>query len=630
MIQLECRLLDNNQNKPMNSIFQKNIDAFKARFKWNDEAVEALRKTPFDFVHTPSIRNSAVGLPNIYYGQGESELSVFDERNPYLDIQNALKPFEGKEISHVVSLGLNFGFLTEEVLNQNPDLQRIIIVEPSGAFFLEQLEIMDFSAQIANEKVSFIIGNNVPDSVGLLAPHFQIASADMKEWGFALLPNALQLYGEFSKEFIAQFGNLMYHQKLNANTATVFGTKFLKNYLNNVTHLPKSHYVSQIAGKFDGERCVIISAGPSLEKQLPLLKAIQNKIVLISVGAALPTLHAHDIHPHFVVLIDPVELNINDFSSGKFTREILISSLVGNSSVVANFQGKKFFTQYSQAFDEAPSNPFGKMCFMDSAGSVANCAYAFAKIIGMKTIAFVGQDLAYTGGVSHALGHQQREDKTPEAMEKDAGMKKVAGYHGDTVYTTIAMDVFKAWFEARFAADKDITVLNCTEGGAMIKGAVQQPLQTLADEVIALPDVHIHTRLDVPLPQIPSVKSLFQKDLADINSVSQILSASLSSFNQVKKNDQDQRAMTKAIKMLTSFKDYLTKVEKSSAPHVNYIMTRALLNLSKENISESDSSLEVLNKLKPHLTDLRSGCETYSTLLLEVLKTLRQKPMTHP
>jgi hypothetical protein len=190
---------------------------------------------------------------------------------------------------------------------------------------------------------------------------------------------------------------------------------------------------------------------------------------------------------------------------------------------------------------------------MDSAGSVANCAYSLAKIIGMKTIAFVGQDLAYTGGVSHALGHQQREDKTTEDMEKDSSMKKVAGYYGDTVYTTIAMDVFKAWFEARFAEDKGITVLNCTEGGAMIKGAVQQPLQTLADEVLVMPDIDISDRLDIPLPQIPSVKSLFQKDLADINSVSQILSASLSSFNQVTKNDQDQKAMTKAIKMLTGF-----------------------------------------------------------------------------
>ena len=84
------------------------------------------------------------------------------------------------------------------------------------------------------------------------------------------------------------------------------------------------------------------------------------------------------------------------------------------------------------------------------------------------------------------------------------------------------------------------------------------------------------------------------------------------------------------ISRIIFFKDYLSKVEKSSAPHINYIMTRALLNLSKENISESDSSLEVLNKLKPHLTDLRSGCETYSTLLLEVLKTLRQKPKTNP
>ena len=614
----------------MNSIFQKNIDAFKARFEWNDEAIEALRKTSFVFEHTPSIRNSPVGLPNIYFGQGEDELSVFDDRNPYADIQNALKPFEGKKISHVISLGMNFGFLTEEVLNQNTDLQRIIIVEPSGTFFLEQLEVMDFSAQIANEKVSFIIGKNFTDSVNLLAPHIQIASADMKEWGFAVLPHALQLYGEFSKEFIPQFGNFMYYQKLNANTATVFGTKFLRNYLENVIHLPQSHYVSQIEGKFDGERCVIISAGPSLEKQLPLLKAIQNKIVLISVGAALPTLHAHDIHPHFVVLIDPIELNIKDFSSGKFTHEILVSSLVGNSSVVANFEGKKFFTQYSQAFDETLSNPFGKMCFMDSAGSVANCAYSFAKIIGMKSIAFVGQDLAYTGGVSHALGHQQREDKTFEDMEKDAGMKKVAGYYGDTVFTTIAMDVFKAWFEARFAADTDINVLNCTEGGAMIKGTIQQPFQTLADEVLAKPDINIIARLDVPVAQIPSVKSLFQKDLADINSVSQILSASLSSFNKVSKNDQDEKAISKAIKMLTSFKDYLTKVEKTSAPHVNFIMTRALLNLSKENISESDSSLEVLNKLKPHLTDLRKGCDTYSSLLLEVLKSLRQKHITKP
>jgi hypothetical protein len=164
----------------------------------------------------------------------------------------------------------------------------------------------------------------------------------------------------------------------------------------------------------------------------------------------------------------------------------------------------------------------------------------------------------------------------------------------------------------------------------MIKGAVQQPLQTLADEVLVKLDINISNVVDVPFAQIPSVKSLFQKDLADINSVSKILLASLSSFNQVKKNDQDQKAITKAIKMLTSFRDYLTKVEKTSAPHVNFIMTRALLNLSKENISESDSSVEVLNKLKPHLTDLRSGCETYSTLLLEVLKTLRQKPTTNP
>jgi hypothetical protein len=82
--------------------------------------------------------------------------------------------------------------------------------------------------------------------------------------------------------------------------------------------------------------------------------------------------------------------------------------------------------------------------------------------------------------------------------------------------------------------------------------------------------------------------------------------------------------------MLNSFKDYLTKVEKTSAPHVNFIMTRALLNLSKENISETDSTLEVLDKLKPHLTDLRLGCDSYSTSLLEVLKSLRQKPITKP
>jgi hypothetical protein len=89
----------------MNSTFQKNIDAFKTRFKWNDEAVEALRKTPFDFAHPPSIRNSAVGLPNIYYGEGESELSVFDERNPYADIQNALKRLRERKFPMWLVLG---------------------------------------------------------------------------------------------------------------------------------------------------------------------------------------------------------------------------------------------------------------------------------------------------------------------------------------------------------------------------------------------------------------------------------------------------------------------------------------------------------------------------------------------
>ena len=613
----------------MNSIFETNQLALEQRFSVSlDEFIKPQESDEVYETHAQT-KLSPHQIPNIYFESHGKPMSVFNDDNPLADISAITSSLAGKPISHVVTLGLNFGFVVEEILNQNENLVHLLVIEPDTALFLEQLKLMDISHLLANEKIIFLVGKSPERSAQIAGHVLNIRGADMKTWFFALLPNVLPLYTGFAQDFAGLFQTAMSKQKLSQSTLGNLGIKFIQNYIENMHAVPRASYVIDYKDKFKDMPCIIASAGPSLEKQLPLLKQIENKIIIIAVGAAMKTLKKYHISPHFIVTIDPLDKNLKYFEDVEFSREVLVAPIVSASNVLKHFKGPLIMAQYNPKFDELSEKTLGRMGYLDSGGSVANSTYSFAKHIGVNKIIFIGQDLAHTGGQSHAEGHLNKNEKTLEQMRKDPNMFRIKGYYGEDVYAPATLDAFRSWFEHHINKDTHIEVINCTEGGALIQGAVNKPFTEVATPFLGDEDMH----LDLSVGGTPkkakkiNVKKFMQKDLRETQDVETILGESISRIKKVvdlNTSDPKDATVKQAAFSLDAFKQYLIKNEDLASPHINLLWANTLTELGKVQFDENSSPKEILSGFLSPMEKLKTYCKTVNDFLIKELQTLNK------
>jgi len=610
----------------MKTIYQKNIDAFESRYS---QKIEDLFKQEWkkNTENEILISSNSTGLPNIYFNNSVDQVALFNEINPYQDIKDSFNDFKGESVSHVVTLGINFGFLVSELMQMHPQIASIVIIEPEVEILKKQLEIINLSEIILNKKVHFIIGKKPFECAEITGLLNNISAADMKEWSFLLLNNSIILYSEYMKLFSGYFQTTMSRQKLQQSTIGLLGIKFISNYINNLPIISQSIYANELEDLHKGKPIIIVSAGPSLTKQLPLLHKIQNNVAIIAVGAALKSLSKFEIHPHFVISIDPLEKNINYFKDFKFTREILVAPIVSASNVVNFFPGKVVLSQFSPKFDIECEKYFGKIGYLESGGSVANSAYSLAKLLGASEIIFIGQDLAHTEGQSHVGDHLDFKITTSTELSSNENLIKIKGFYGDTVYAPATLDSFRSWFEYHIKKDSDIQVRNCTEGGAYIEGAIHSSFADFVstinnDEIISINIINVSNK-----PTIKVIKAILQSDLKELQNVNSNLKNAVSSLKILK--NIDDTSSGKAIKALKKIRSYLIKSDKESSPYINILWSNALSELSKLEKGDDDSDNEnnetiiYLKKFIPIFEILSSYCNENIQSIYGVVRGLK-------
>ena len=276
------------------------------------------------------------------------------------------------------------------------------------------------------------------------------------------------------KQMIVNFGN---------NTIdTLIG---IEHHINNLPVMLTNPHFSQLKNKKISDVAIIISTGPSLAKQLPLLKKIAPFATLISVDASLPVLAEHNIKPDFVTSLERVEATAKFFkhTPAKFQKDIImIHASLQHQEVLQNSHGKKIL----------PMRPFGytkyfgmhKYGYLGIGMSAANMAYELAYVMGYKIIVLIGQDLAYSeDGASHTKGHIFGKDQIPH-QETDEYVTK---YGGDGVIkTTKVWNMFRNFFEKDIESTKEnnVKTINATEGGARIEGAIEIPFSEVINKYI--------------------------------------------------------------------------------------------------------------------------------------------------
>ena len=330
-----------------NTVYNKNCAALVA--KYGDKLPMQPPKVE-DIQARIKVVNGELGFPNVAFVSDNELHRLYEEPNPYKEIQALVeKELNDPDVTHIVTMGLGLGYLLAELIRCKEDKAKVFVLEPDMAVLYECLRFLDLSQMIEDEKVVFVLQSDGALAGEELAGLIQLTDSAFKGWRFVSVFNSFRLYPQYSKEVIHIFGSKMTSQKLNMNTVQRHGEIFIKHSLTNLTQINNESFLSSYENLFEGLPCIIVSAGPSLTKQLPMLKVLQHHVVLFAVGQTIKTLHAEGINPQFVLGVDPWMLPW--FESDRYTHEVLICNTVFDPAAVSKVPGHKIFANYTPDID---------------------------------------------------------------------------------------------------------------------------------------------------------------------------------------------------------------------------------------------------------------------------------------
>lgn len=233
--------------------------------------------------------------------------------------------------------------------------------------------------------------------------------------------------------------------------------------------------ITRWMGRYVNTPMILVSAGPSLTKQLAVLREVYKKdsAVIGTVGTALTPLLQAAVKPDFVMLADPQDAVIEQLDKLDCLDIPLFYLCTANARAVAFYRGPRYIV-WQKGFREAELQGAARdEPLIQTGGSVATCLLDLMVQMGGNPIALVGQDLAFTGGQSHAAGtHAIRSVDTNTTLLQVTDFNKTK-----KVSTSRNLYSYLRWFE-RYVRERQEPgrFWNCTEGGAYINGWIHASL----------------------------------------------------------------------------------------------------------------------------------------------------------
>ncbi|MDR3254732.1 MAG: DUF115 domain-containing protein [Synergistaceae bacterium] len=236
--------------------------------------------------------------------------------------------------------------------------------------------------------------------------------------------------------------------------------------------------------KFTGRPFVVVSAGPSLDKNFMLLKDIQDKCVIMATDAVLDKLLRNGITPHIVCCLERGIQTYNAYYAETIinypddcSKILLVSQAVSIPQIYGMWPGPKIVVGKAEL-------PIDKWFVVDTYGgqavtsgsSVAHMCHTISTTLGASSVALIGQDLAYADdGMSHAGGVYS--EAVRDAMRVNmarSDLVKVKGAHGGEVLSNSIWLMFLRTLE-NMIHGAPVPTYDCTEGGALIEGTEIEP-----------------------------------------------------------------------------------------------------------------------------------------------------------
>ena len=341
-----------------------------------------------------------------------------------------------------------------------------------------------------------------------------VLAGDVQHSQFIVTPGYAELFPEELQTARQAIQSTVEDTQMIENTRRARYPEWITHALQNVALATRYSPALALAKKYESVPAFIIGAGPSLDKNVHLLKEAAQKGIVFVVDAAGKSLDRLGVVPQFVVYLEAMNLTNVLCSLSYSDKSILAVAITSHPEASATYPGPVMpFHENMLAVHCIGEFLNVPTCFVG--GSVSTCAFSLAQQMGCSPVVLVGQDLAYTNNKTHAdssafggstisldadkgrITYDWRENlvKIRASSGADIGglppiekLDEVEAWGGvGTVVSQPGFNSFRLWFEAcaaQFAfAGAPIRLVNATEGGARIHGFEERTLRALLDEL---------------------------------------------------------------------------------------------------------------------------------------------------
>lgn len=429
---------------------------------------------------TIEILSSRKGVPTVRVTTPENkQIFLHSSVDPIREAEKIADGIEALPGNFVVVYGLGLGYLIEALLEKLDEKIPLFVIEPDPVLFGVVMSTRDLRTILSSKRV-FLIVHGAADN-NLIGTYF-FSFYDSTRYSRMVLTGLSghkSAYNDDYRKTIRQLHDAVKSKMVNLNTMRKIGRDLMSNAIINLPTLYTSPGIKTLFGRFKDMPAIVVSAGPSLNRNIHLLKQAQGKAVILAVGTAVKALQKNGVDPDFMVSIDPDRLNYGHFKGVNTKHSALITEMQSHPEILEKFSGPIFVSGNSPIlkwFDDV----IEEKGIMESGGSVANNAMTAAYKMGANPIVFVGQDLAYAkDGHSHAAGTNYENKVYTGGESSDYFFVKAND--GGEVLTDSSFYQFLNFFQNWIKNYPQPEYINATEGGALIEGTKIMTLQEVLD-----------------------------------------------------------------------------------------------------------------------------------------------------
>ncbi|EKD2248374.1 flagellin modification protein PseD, partial [Campylobacter jejuni] len=451
-------------------LFNKNIEALSNLFL--KESLKEIKSSKFELI---------LGKDNLDINLKDTSDNTFLYENVIDELNSMLNTYNDKYLLYPVLYFYGFGNgILFKALLQNKNHQHIVVFEKDIEIIWIMFHILDFSHELQSARLMILQTSSL--DIELFSnfcsskPFFQFSRIYFLELMSHYYERFHEDILELNKKLVQDFKDSILSHGNDPLDALQGIEQFVYNLPQMITHPSYKELLSKRKNLSD--TAIIVSTGPSLTKQLPLLKKYANKATIFCADSSYPILAKHNIKPDYVLSLERIPLTSEFFNNdfGEFDKDILFvlkSYVHPHTTKYLQKNNRNFMlvSTYASFINYLKLDDFG---YFNMGFSVANMNFLLAIHLKHKNIVLIGQDLAYAkDGLSHTKDYSNL-DKHEGHFQRDKNKYTTQAY-GDNgkVESSFVWTLFRHNFEQDVANVKKnyyITTYNCTEGGARIEG----------------------------------------------------------------------------------------------------------------------------------------------------------------